>query len=114
MHLCANMVIDGVIPRGEKIRRSFSFWPGEKSALNRAYRQLVDKKLAKRYRLTDFFFALSQTLQGDRQKRVCELAKTASVELMSHPRATREFEFLMSDNFLEMLKGLKVGGYSAL
>ncbi len=38
MHLCANMLLSNLIPAGMKIRRNFSFWPGEKSRFNRAYR----------------------------------------------------------------------------
>ena len=112
MHLCANMLFARIIPSGERVRRSFSFWPGEKSALNRTYRHFVDAWLARRYRLTDFFFALSQTLEGERRKRVIELAKTAKVELMTHPREVKEYNYLLSDACLEMLRHLEVGSYS--
>ena len=44
-HLCTNMLVDSVIPRGQKVRRNFSFSPGEKSSLNLAYRALADKWL---------------------------------------------------------------------
>ena len=67
MHLCANMLFDRVIRTGERVRRSFSFWPGEKSFLNRTYRRFIDAWLARRYRLTDFFFALSQTFPEERR-----------------------------------------------
>ena len=40
MHLCANLLLSNLIPAGIRIRRNFSFWPGEKSSLNRAYRAL--------------------------------------------------------------------------
>ena len=40
MHLCANLLLSNLIPTGMKVRRNFSFWPGEKSSLNRAYRGL--------------------------------------------------------------------------
>jgi predicted glycoside hydrolase/deacetylase ChbG (UPF0249 family) len=112
MHLCANMVLDGVIPKGQRVRRSFSFWPGEKNSLNRTYRHFVDAWLARRYRLTDFFFALSQTLAGERRERVMELAKTAKVELMTHPREVKEYNYLLSDACSEMLRHLEIGSYS--
>ncbi len=112
MHLCANMLFDRIIRTGERVRRSFSFWPGEKSALNRIYRRFVDAWLARRYRLTDFFFALSQTLEGERRERVMEVAKTAKVELMVHPRELKEYNCLLSDAFSEMLRRLEVGSYS--
>src|SRR3972149_10130111 len=34
MHLCANMVLDRIIPDGTGVRRNFSFMPGEKSFVN--------------------------------------------------------------------------------
>ena len=45
MHLCANLLLSDMIPAGIKMRRNFSFWPGEKSWLNRAYRALIDRWL---------------------------------------------------------------------
>lgn len=114
MHLCANMIFDRVIPSGAKVRRSFSFWPGEKSMLNRAYRRVVDATLARRYRLTDFFFALSRTLDSDRRQRVQDLARKGSVELMTHPRSVREFDLLMSDECHQLLQSVELAGYAAL
>ena len=46
MHLCANLLLSRPMPAGTRVRRNFSFWPGEKSPLNRAYRALVDRWLA--------------------------------------------------------------------
>ncbi|HSS97246.1 MAG TPA: ChbG/HpnK family deacetylase, partial [Terriglobales bacterium] len=42
MHLCANVLFSRLIPDGIRVRRNFSFWPGEKSWLNRFYRQAID------------------------------------------------------------------------
>ena len=75
MHLCANLLLSNLIPAGMKIRRNFSFWPGEKSSLNRAYRALVDRWLARRYRLTDYFFDLTQSIRGKKMDRVMALAR---------------------------------------
>ena len=56
MHLCANVIGGNLLPAGAIVRRNFSFLPGEKSALNRAYRARLDRRLAERYQLTDYFF----------------------------------------------------------
>jgi predicted glycoside hydrolase/deacetylase ChbG (UPF0249 family) len=114
MHLCSNMLVDAVIPPGQKVRRSFSFWPGEKSIVNRAYRSLVDRRLARRYRLTDFFFSLLQCLKTERLTRVTELARVANVELMTHPAVVDEYAFLMSEEWDNILKDLRAVSYSAL
>jgi predicted glycoside hydrolase/deacetylase ChbG (UPF0249 family) len=114
MHLCSNMLLDGIIPGGQKVRRSFSFWPGEKSAMNRAYRGFVDKRLARNYRTTDYFFSLSQCLQHDRLKRVEDLAKISSVELMTHPEKPEEQRWLMGDECLGLTKRLQLRSYAEL
>jgi chitin disaccharide deacetylase len=112
MHLCANVLLSKVIPVGTKMRRNFSFWPGEKSRLNRGYRRLVDGWLARRYQLPDYFFDLTQCLQEKKLDRVAGLAKLSSVELMTHPIVDREAKYLMSDEFHGMLQRLEVGGYA--
>lgn len=114
MHLCSNALMDGVIPAGERVRRSFTFWPGEKSLLNRAYRNWVDGRLERRYSVTDYFFALSQCLDGPRLTRVLELAKTATVELMTHPEKPAEQSCLLSDSFGDALRALTLGHYAQL
>jgi len=108
MHLCANLLFANLIPEGAKVRRSFSFFKGEKSLINRKYREVVDRRLASKYRLTDYFFALSQQLQEDRLSRVAHLARTATVELMTHPVRPEEYHFLVSDRFLALLFSIQL------
>lgn len=112
MHLCANMLLSKVIPRGIKMRRNFSFWPGEKGPLNRAYRAFVDRRLAGRYYIPDYLFDLSQCIEAKKLGRVTVLAKSSNVELMTHPVTHAEAEYLMSDEFRELLQPLDVGSYA--
>ena len=113
-HLCTNMLLDGVIPAGERVRRNFSFWPGEKGILNRSYRNLVDKWLANRYRVTDYFFGLLPCFQNDWLVRIAALAASATVEIMTHPANQQEYTCLMSDDYLAKLSQLKKGTYSEI
>jgi predicted glycoside hydrolase/deacetylase ChbG (UPF0249 family) len=111
MHLCANLIFSKMIPTGTKMRRNFSFWPGEKSVLNRAYRSLVDGWLARKYRLADYFFDLTQCLQENKMNRVAGLAKSSKVELMTHPAVLGETEYLMGDRFQGFLQGIDLVSY---
>jgi hypothetical protein len=113
-HLCTNILLDGIIPAAERVRRSFSFRPGEKDFLNRAYRHIVDWSLARKYKLTDFFFSLQQSLQHNRIARVLELSKTKVVELMTHPVNSSEFAYLMSEPCQAALTKLEMGTYGSL
>ena len=112
MHLCANVLLSKLIPAGTRLRRNFSFWPGEKSMLNRVYRWLVDRWLGCRYPLVDYFFDLTQCIQGKKLDRVAALAKSSNVELMTHPIVSEEAEYLMSDEFKVILQRLSIGGYA--
>lgn len=109
-HLCANILFDGIIPRGRRVRRNFSFWPGEKNALNRWYRRRIDGMLARDYSLVDYFFSLEECLGNGRLSRVFHLAETATVELMTHPVNASEFEYLMSDAYIDRVHQVGADG----
>ena len=113
-HLCTNMLWDGVIPAGRKVRRTFSFWPGEKGRLNRIYRRMVDRRLRRRYRVADFFFSLGQCLRFGRLERVAELAATSNVELMTHPVVPTEYDYLLSEGFSHTFAADRKGSYQSL
>jgi hypothetical protein len=113
-HLSTNMILDRVIPAGERVRRNFSFLPSEKALLNRMYRGLVDLWLARRYRLTDYFFSLASCLRANSMTRVAELSRSATVELVAHPYKTNEYAYLMSNDYLAILSNLEKGNYSSL
>ena len=42
------------------------------------------------------------------------LAREANVELMVHPQRRAEYEFLMSDAYIEALSRVRLAGYDAL
>ena len=114
MHLCTNMLLDGVIPSGERVRRSFSFWPGEKGVVNRTYRKWVDSRLAKNYVMTDYFFSLARSLQANSLGRIVELAKRSAVELMTHPEKSEERAWLLGSRMPKTVQGLRTARYVEL
>lgn len=113
-HLCANMLLGGVIPSGQRVRRSFHVFPGEKSVLNRAYRGLVNALLARHHVVSDHFFALSQCLAAPRLARALALARERSVEMMTHPVRRDERECLLGAAFAESIAPLRLGTYADL
>lgn len=94
MHLCANVLLGRLLPCGTIVRRNFSFQPGEKSFGNRFYRKVVDRILARRHRLTDFFFALPGPDGRSHMQRIFSLARERTVEVAAHPIDPQEFRFL--------------------
>lgn len=111
MHLCSNMILDGVIPCGTMVRRSFSFWRGEKGPINRSYRRWVDGCVARRYGTSDYFFALSQADTWGRMERIINLAESYIVELMVHPEVGIESRALNCEKLREGMSRLVLGNY---
>jgi len=95
MHLCANVVRKKLLPEGIIVRRNLSFRHGEKSALNRLYRNHLDARLARRHRLTDYFFDLLPLEPRSRLTAILDLANRFDVEVETHPAREEEYRFLM-------------------
>jgi len=94
MHLCSNVLFGRLLPTGTVVRRSFSFHRGERSLTNHLYRRTVDQILARRHRLTDFFFSLPPFDPPGRLRTILSLAKTSVVEVETHPINPEEYAFL--------------------
>ena len=95
MHLCMNMIASGRLPRGIKIRRNFTFGPGEKDPLNRLYRYMVDRWLKSRFQCTDFFFSI-EPIDPIRLQRLVLMSKSSDVEIMVHPGVETQYRYLLS------------------
>jgi YdjC-like protein len=108
MHLCANVILAKLLPLGIIVRRNFSFQPGEKSWINRQYRSMVDRLLARRHRLTDFFFSLPPLESESRMERIFSLARTFAVEVETHPVNAAEYRFLAEGEIFRRTRGRPV------
>jgi predicted glycoside hydrolase/deacetylase ChbG (UPF0249 family) len=114
MHLCSNVIAGKMIPAGTIVRRNFSFRSGEKSGLNRLYRNVVDFWLKRRHFIADYFFALSMKDQFESLLRPIELARRNTVELMVHPEKDADFVYLNSDRFGGVISSVMTGSYMEL
>lgn len=114
MHLASNMLFQRILPAGTKVRRSFSFQPGEKSLLNRWYRNAVDRHLTKYHRLTDYFFSLPAGPSFEGVTPMVALAQNSNVELMTHPERPLEKEYLLGPEFGRAIASVRLAGYDAL
>jgi chitin disaccharide deacetylase len=114
MHLCTNVLLQGLLPPGTLVRRSFSFRRGEKGLANRLYRRLVDGMLHRRHRLVDFFFSLVPFESPGRLHRVFALAREFAVEVMAHPANLGEYRFLEGGEMLRQAQGVRIMPRSAV
>ena len=108
MHLCANLLLAGLLPRGTIVRRSFSFHVGEKSLGNVFYRRLVDRVLARHHRMVDFFFSLLPLAPSSRLQRIFGLARRFAVEVETHPADPDEYQFLTSGEMLSQIGDVRI------
>jgi chitin disaccharide deacetylase len=102
MHLCSNVLVTGLLPRGTIIRRNFSFRPGEKRFYNRLYRNALDRILARNHRLTDFFFSIEPLEEAGRLRKIASLARSFVVEVGTHPARPKEYDLLMDGTIFRL------------
>jgi hypothetical protein len=75
MHLCANVLLGGLLPPGTVVRRNQFWLPGEKSLLNRLYRRAMDRILARRHHVVDYVFQLPPFVPPARLGRIFSLGR---------------------------------------
>lgn len=108
MHLCANVLLGGLLPDGTVVRRNFSFQPGEKRWCNRVYRRMLDGILGQHHLLTDFFFTLAPFAPPARLQRIFSLARLSTVEVETHPVDPLEYRFLTQGEISRWLGNLLI------
>jgi chitin disaccharide deacetylase len=108
MHLCANVLVPGLLPAGTLARRSFSFEAGEKGVVNRTYRRFVDGRLSGRHRLADYLFSLAPLEPSSRLERIFSLARQHVVEVETHPVQPDEYRFLTGGGINRLAEALGV------
>jgi predicted glycoside hydrolase/deacetylase ChbG (UPF0249 family) len=109
MHLCSNVLIQQLLPRGTMVRRNFSFARGEKSLANHLYRDLVDRTLARRHRITDFFFSLPPLEPATRLRGIFALASRFVVEVETHPVNPEEHRYLAGGEIFRQIGSRGLG-----
>lgn len=113
MHLSANVRLQKLLPAGSMVRRNFSFTSTQKSVWNRLYRKSIDRGLARRHRLTDYFFSLPP-LESNRLEDIFSLASHAVVEMETHPTNADEYQYLRGGEFFRQAANLRIGPFSAM
>jgi chitin disaccharide deacetylase len=108
MHLCANVLFGGLLPAGAIVRRNFSFRQSEKGRINRMYRGVIDRVLAKRHWVTDYFFSLPPLEPQSRLDEIFSIARRSIVEVETHPVNPAEYRFLTSGEILSRTGDLQI------
>lgn len=114
MHLCANMLVGGILPKGTRVRRTFTFDRGEKGAFNRVYRRFLDAVVTRRFVSTEALFNILPLDDAARHRRIVDRAARGSVEIEVHPEIAEERAFLLGEAFRETMRAARLGGFRDL
>lgn len=114
MHLCANMLASNIIPKGTRLRRTFTFDPGEKNFFNLLYRQILHIWISRRYISTDSFFSIFPVQSHKRLRQIINHAVKENIEIEVHPENAEEIEFLLSDQHKSLIDSVHIGCFSNL
>lgn len=112
LHLCMNVILDNILPMGSTIRRNHTFNVGEKDAVTRLYRRIVDRRLAARYRITDYFFDVWPFESIGRIIEIVKLSGNYTVELMVHPERPAQFRFITGPEFCDLMQDAPRGSFA--
>jgi hypothetical protein len=108
MHLCANVLLDQLIPPGVVVRPHFSYEPGEKHLRNGLFRRFTRPLLARRYRSPQYFFSLWPLTPQTRLEYIFSFARRFVVEVAAHPFRMDEYSFLTGDEFFKLTSGVRI------
>jgi hypothetical protein len=108
MHLCANVLLGDLLPAGTIARRHFSFSAGERGLVNRFYRRITDRVLARKHPVVDLFFSLPPLEPPNRLDRIFSLARRVGVELETHPANPEEYRFLTGGEVWRRIGDLQI------
>ena len=114
MHLCANVLLGGLLPPGAIVRRHFSWEAGEKPLRNAFFRKFTNALLTRRHRLVDFLFSLPPLEPPAHLQRVFSLASKSVVELETHPVDPEEYRFLRNGALLRRIGNLPIASRFAI
>jgi len=114
MHLCANVILGELIPRGSRVRRTFSVRWGDKSFFNIGYRRLLDWAVDRRFVSTDYFFSLQPLRNKDRLRKIFEQGVHNNIEIETHPENAEEEKFLQGDEYHSLMQSVMTGTFKGL
>jgi len=114
LHLCANMLASDRLPKGARLRRTYTFERGEKGGFNRLYRRILNFYISRRFISTTTFFSIDPVQNYERLKKIITRADKEDVEIGVHPENDEEKGFLLGDQFLALIKSVPRGPFLSL
>lgn len=114
VHLCANTLLGGMIPKGARVRRTFTFRRHEQNTANFLYRKYLDSYVSRRFISTDCFFNINPLHNLERIGMIINRAFKENIEILAHPEKKEETEFLLSDKYHRLIRSVPCGRFTQL
>lgn len=116
IHLCSNLVFGNILPKGCKLRRSFTFTQKESNLINSMYRKLVDFIIARKHITVHYFTSLGTDDNSiiTRLDHVDKMPINYNVELMVHVDIISQYLFLKTDLYFNLISKIPKGSYETL
>lgn len=114
MHLCTNILFPHFIPKGSKIRRSFTFGFGDKHPFNYCYRYMLNIFLSHHFVTTEEFYSLAPKEQLNSNSCYMMQAIKRNIEIEVHPEHIEQLQFLLSDKYRRILDTIPIGRFHDL
>jgi predicted glycoside hydrolase/deacetylase ChbG (UPF0249 family) len=114
MHLSANVLGQKLLPAQSRLRGPFTFKAGEKGRINRWYRSRIARRLSNKFITPDCLFNIEPITNADRLRSIASQAMSADVELEVHPEEIEQHQFLLNDNFHQLLAGVELRAFKHL
>ena len=114
MHLCANVLLSNMIPKGARVRRTFTFDQGEKNSFNRLYRHILDIFVSRKFISSDSFFSILPVQNYERLQNIFSRGARYTVEIEVHPENIEEIEFLLSDQYRHLTDSVHTDNFQKI
>ena len=114
MHLCANVLVMGMIPKGARVRSTFTFNWCERNLFNILYRRMLESYVSRKFISTNSFFTAEPVHDLKRLRQIISLSDREVVEIEVHPEIIEEMNFLLSDQFEKLTGSVKLGRFRDL
>ena len=117
IHVTPNVLLARAIPPGLQMGRSLTFLRGEKPLLNRMWRGAFNGYIGRRHPRVDYLFELSRiqvSAAAPASSEHLRFASQSAVEIICHPEVGADYELLMSDAWIELLREFTTGTYRSI
>ena len=114
MHLAASVIFSNIITKGLKIRKRFAINDNRVSFINRLYSYIVNRYLNKHYVCTDYFYGVNHEISETFLNFIINKAQTYNVEIMAHPGIFQDYNYLLSDEYYNIISPIKRCSYKLL